>query len=135
MLFTDIITIYNHRPDDSYLRTVINGVQYSKKTEKSISTDGKINLGFVVHITIPDSAKSNRAYADKKTFQQDAERRYYTLDDSGNLDIVVQGEIMQEITEGYRLKDLKSDYDCVTVASVADNRNRGMLSHIKVVCK
>lgn len=33
-LFTDTITIYNHKEDDTYQRTVIKGVQYSKKRKR-----------------------------------------------------------------------------------------------------
>ena len=135
-LFTDTITLYNHKTDDTYQRTVIKGVQYRRKAEKTVISDGKINLADVVTVTIPDTAECSRQYVCKKDFRNVKDTAsYWTLDAGGNLDIIIQGEINQEITEEYRLKHLKADYDCVTVASVADNRNRDRLKHIKVVCK
>lgn len=135
-LFTDTITLYNHKPDDTYQRTVIKGVQYRRKVEKTVISDGKINLADVVTVTIPDTAECNRQYACKKDFKNTKDTAsYWTLDAGENLDIIIQGEISQEITEEYRLKHLKADYDCVTVASVADNQNKDRLKHIKVVCK
>lgn len=135
-LFTDTITIYNHKEDDTYQRTVIKGVQYSKKTEKTVTSDGKVNLGTVVNVTIPETAICDRDYVEKQKFRLLGDTsNNWTLDETGNLDIIIQGEVTQEITEEYRLKNLKTDYDCVTVAGVSDNRNRSMLKHIKVVCK
>lgn len=135
-LFTDTITIYNHKEDDTYQRTVMKGVQYSKKTEKTVTSDGKVNLGTVVNVTIPETVVCDRDYVEKQKFRLLGDTsNNWTLDEAGNLDIIIQGEVTQEITEEYRLKNLKADYDCVTVASVSDNRNRSMLKHIKVVCK
>lgn len=135
-LFTDTITIYNHKEDDTYQRTVMKGVQYSKKTEKTVTSDGKVNLGTVVNVTIPETVVCDRDYAEKQKFRLLGDTsNNWTLDEAGNLDIIIQGEVTQEITEEYRLKNLKADYECVTVASVSDNRNRSMLKHIKAVCK
>lgn len=135
-LFTDTITIYNHKEDDTYQRTVIKGVQYSKKTEKTVTSDGKVNLGTVVNVTIPETAICDRDYVEKQKFRLLGDTsNNWTLDEAGNLDIIIQGEVTQEITEEYRFKNLKADYNCVTVASVSDNRNRSMLKHIKVVGK
>lgn len=135
-IFTDVITVYNHRSDDTYQRTVIYDVQYSKKTVKTVSADGRINLATAVNVTIPDSAVCTRKYIAKREFKQlEDTGQYWTLDEAGNLDIIIQGEIAREITEDYRIKNLKSDYDCVTVASISDNRNRQLLKHIKAVCK
>lgn len=136
MIFTDTITVYNYRPDDSYQRTVVRGVMYLKRTEKTVTADGKVNLATKVSVTIPETAACNRRYLDKLKFRRLEESSgNWTLDDAGNLDVIIQGEIMQEITEDYRLKHLRSDYECVTVASVADNRNRPRLKNIKVVCR
>lgn len=135
-LFTDTITIYNHKSDDTYQRTVIKGVQFSRKVEKTVSSDNKISLASIVNITIPDTAECERSYVGKGIFKNEEDiSSYWTLNAGGNQDIIIQGEIAQEITEEYRLKNLKTDYDCVTVASVSDNRNRDFLKHFKVVCK
>lgn len=87
-------------------------------------------------MTIPETAICDRDYVEKQKFRLLGDTsNNWTLDETGNLDIIIQGEVTQEITEEYRLKNLKTDYDCVTVAGVSDNRNRSMLKHIKVVCK
>lgn len=136
VLFTDTITLYNHKPDDTYQKTVIKGVQFSRKVEKTVTTDNKISLASIVNITIPDTAECERSYVEKGVFKSEEDTSsHWTLDAGGNLDIIIHGKVEQEITVDYRLKYLKADYDCVTVASVSDNRNRSMLKHIKVVCK
>lgn len=135
-LFEDTITIYNHKADDTYQRTVISGVQYTAKAVKTITSDGKVNLAAVVNVTITDTAVCDREYLPKRDFQKlEDTSGYWTLDAAGNQDIVIQGTVTQELVRDYRLKHLKADYDCVTVAAVADNRNRGMMRHIKAVCK
>lgn len=135
-IFNDTITIYNHKEDGSYQRTVIHGVMYSSKTEKTVTADGKIVLATTVSVTIPETAACERKYISKREFKALADTsQNWTLDESGNLDIIVQGVVEQELTDEYRLKHLKADYDCVTVAAVEDNRNKPRLKHIKVVCK
>lgn len=135
-IFNDTITIYNHKEDGSYQRTVVCGVMYSSKTEKTVTSDGKINLAATVSVTIPETAVCDRRYVPKREFKALTDTsQNWTLDEGGNLDVIVQGLVEQELTEDYRLKHLKADYDCVTVAIVEDNRNRPRLKHIKVVCK
>lgn len=135
-IFNDTITVYNHLPNDMYQRTVVRGVQYSRNTGKTVTGDGKVNLATTVDITIPVTAKADRKYLDKQQFQQmENSSEYWTLDDAGNLDVIVYDECSQEITDDYRLKHLKSDYGAVTVSAVKDNRNRPRLKHVRVVCK
>lgn len=135
-IFNDTITVYNHLPDDTYQRTVVKGVQYSKNTVKTVTSDGKVSLATTVDITIPVTARSDREYLDKLHFRQiEQPDKYWTLDDAGNLDVIVHGECTEDITEVYRLKELKADYGAATVAAVEDNRNRPRLKHIRVVCK
>ena len=77
-----------------------------------------------------------RKYLPKHEFRKLSDtENYWTLDDAGNLDVIVQGEVIAEIADEYRIKHLRADYDCVTVAEVSDNRNKPLLKHIKVVCK
>ena len=135
-IFTDTITVYNHLPDDRYQRTVIKGVMVTGKTVKTVAADGKVNLATTVNVTIPEAALCDRKYLQKHDFRRLADTsEYWTLDEAGNLDVIVQGEVTTEITDEYRIKHLRTDYDCVTVASVSDNRNKPRLKHIKVVCK
>lgn len=135
-IFNDTITIYNHKEDDSYQRTVVRGVMYSSRTEKTVTADGKINLATTVSVTIPETAVCNRRYVTKREFKVLTDTsECWTLNESDNLDVIVWGAVEQELTEDYRLKHLKADYDCVTVAAIEDNRNKPRLKHIKVVCK
>lgn len=135
-LFTDTITLYNHLPDDTWQRTVIYGVQYTESIERISSGDGKITRSEIVNVTIPESAECDREYMPYREFLKKKDTSgYWTLNPPDNLDVIVYGEIDKEITAEYRLKDLKSDYYCVTVVSVSDGRNRDFLKNIKVVCK
>lgn len=135
-IFNDTITIYNHKEDDSYQRTIVRGVMYSSKTEKTVTADGKINLVTTVSVTIPETAVCDRKYVPKREFKALTDTsECWTLNESDNLDVIVWGAVEQELTEDYRLKNLKADYDCVTVAAIEDNRNKPRLKHIKVVCK
>lgn len=135
-IFTDVITIYNHLQDGKWQRTVIDGVQYAGSVEKTITGDGKIIRTAVVNVTIPDTAECDREYVPAKIFRRmDDPSNSWTLDAEGNMNVIVLGEVSREITAEYRLKNLKEDYECVTVASVTDCRGRDLLKHIKVVCK
>lgn len=135
-LFTDTVTLYNHLPDDTWQRTVLSGVQYSEITERIKTADGKITRSAVVNVTIPETAECDREYVPCREFRRLKDvSKNWTLDAADNLDVIIYGEIDREITAEYRLKNLKSDYDCVTVTSVADGRNRDCLKNIKVVCK
>lgn len=135
-IFTDTVTVYNHLPDDRYQRTVVKGVMVTGKTVKTVTADGKVKLAATVNITIPGSAVCERKYLPKHTFRKLSDTEgYWTLDDAGNLDVIVRGEVAAEITDEYRIKHLRADYDCVTVAEVSDSRNKPRLKHIKVVCK
>lgn len=135
-VFADTITLYNHKSDNSYQRTVIHGVMYLRKTERAVTGDGKIVFTTKVSVTIPEDAACERNFVVKNKFRKlEDTSGSWTLNEAENLDIIIHGEVQQELTEDYRLKHLKTDYDCVTVTGVSDNRNRPRLKHIKVVCR
>lgn len=118
-IFTDTITVYNHLPDDRYQRTVIKGVMVTGKTVKTVAADGKVNLATTVNVTIPEAALCDRKYLQKHDFRRLADTsEYWTLDEAGNLDVLCRGEDYDRNTDEYRIKHLRTDYDCVTVASV-----------------
>lgn len=138
-IFNDTITVYNHRPDDTYQRTVLCGVMYARKAEKTVTADGKLKFVSSVTVTIPETAVTApvmRIYVPPERFRQldDAAEDYWTLDPAGNLDVIVPGACGAEISEDYRLKDLKKDHPYATVAAVSDNRGRNRLKHIRVKC-
>ena len=141
-LFTDTMTVYNYVKSadgvETWKRTVVEGIQWRhNKSELSISdkvqTEKKIES-----ITIDFQKNYKREqYVDFLEFEKLEDKTgYWTLNERDGMDIVVLGESDKEIGEGYKLSDLRKDFQyCGTVLSVSDNRNRSHLKHIKVVAK
>lgn len=117
-IFTDTITLYNKISDAEWKRTVVNGVQWSDKTEKK-NDNGKLSVVRYVQITFPEGTYEN-----------------LLLDSSRSEDCVVYGAVQDEITgeKGSRLSDLMKKYSkSGLIKSVNDNSNRDYLKNIKVV--
>lgn len=117
-LFTDTVTIYNKISDTEWKRTVVNGVQWSDKTEKQ-NNNGKISVARYVSITFPQCT-----YED------------LILDSSKEEDCIVYGSIedVVEDVKGKRISDLMKKYPkSGLIQSVNDNSNRDFLKSIKVV--
>lgn len=141
-LFTDTMTVYNYMKDaegaESWKRTVVKGVQWRhNKSELSIS-DGVQTEKKVESITVDFSKNYKReTYVDFLEFEKMEDKTgYWTLNERDCTDIVVLGESDKEIGEGYKLSDLRKDFQyCGTILSVSDNRNSSHLKHIKVVAK
>ena len=51
-MFTDVITLYQ-KQGSSWKRTVVEGVQWSDKLDKSLST-GKLTTSWSANITFPE---------------------------------------------------------------------------------
>ena len=145
VLFTDTMTVYNHRQDpdtekDTWSRSVIRGVQWShNKTE--VSTSGGVQTEIKVEsITIDfQRAYGNKPYLPPNEYRKlSAEEciKYWTLDAKCGQDVLVLGETEQDISRAYKIADLMKDFQyAVTVTAVSDNRNRKRLKHIKAVGK
>lgn len=140
-IFTDKMTIYNHYKDadgkDCWNRTIVKGVQW-RHNKKELSMSGKVQTETCVEsITIDfKGLYGNKAYIEPRNYEKDENKgNYWTLNSEDGLDIVILGEITQEIAGDYKLSNLKEDFDCRTIVSVTDNRNRDFLKHIKVVAK
>lgn len=145
ILFTDTMTVYNYHRDpdterESWLRSVVKGVQWShNKTEAAIS--GNVQTESKVESITVDFQRGygNKPYLPpteyaKLTAEQAA--GYWTLNPKTGQDMLVLGESDREISGGYRLTDLKDDFQyAVTVTAVSDNRNRPRLKTIKAVGK
>lgn len=117
-LFTDTVTIYNKISDAEWKRTVVEGVQWSEKTDRS-NVDGKISVAHYISVTFPQGTYEN-----------------LTLDASNEEDCIIYGVIEDEITgeKGNRISDLMEKYPrSGYIKSVNDNSNRMMLANIKVV--
>lgn len=142
-LFTDTMTVYNHITDsdtgqESWQRTVVKGVQWQhNKTETTISK-GVQTEKKVESITIDfQRTRRKEKYVNFLEFEKLEDKTgFWTLNNRDGLDLVVCGDCKREITDTYRISDLKKDYQyCVTVKSVSDNRNADYLKHIKVVAE
>ena len=60
----------------------------------------------------------------------------WTLNSKNGLDIIALGEVSEEISSEDDIDSLRKKYPyVVVVSSVADNRNRPRLKHIRVVGK
>jgi hypothetical protein len=133
-MFTDIVTIYNYYKD-GWQRTVVKGVQWTPSIVKTAS-NGKIDIADVVNITIPSTIQCDKAYMPYKEYSKLSASEvilYWTLNPSDNQDIMILGDIEVDITDTYKLKNLRTDYEVHTVKSVKDNRLRARLKNIKVV--
>ena len=142
-LFRDTMTVYNHIKDadtgkERWQRTVVKGVQWRhNKTETTIS-NGVQTLKKVESITIDfQRTRREKEYVDFITFEKLEDKNdYWTLNNRDGLDVIVCGESNKEITDDYRLSDLKKDFQyCVTIKTVSDNRNTDHLKNIKVVAE
>lgn len=136
ILFGDTVTLYNHyraNREDCWQRTVLQGVQYREKVEKSVDATG-LHLARSVSLTIPvDTDAGGRHYLPPALFQTCEHREnYYTLNAADNLDVLVTGRCEQELGSAYTLDDLQAAYGYTTVKAVADNTLRPQGKHWKV---
>ncbi len=117
-LFTDAVTIYNQVSDSEWKRTVVDGVQWSEKTDKQ-NSDGVLSIVQYASITFP-----------KGTYED------LILDASRENDCIVYGVVEDIVTseKGSRVSDLKEKYPkSGRIKSVNDNSNRRRLPNMKVV--
>lgn len=116
-LFTDTITIYQKQAE-SWKRTVIEGVQWSDQTDKSLST-GRLTVAKSRTVTLPEEVLGQ---VDLSTFTEE--------------DAIVLGNVEDEVngTKGSRISDLLARYPrSGIIRSVNDNSDRDLLKNIKVV--
>lgn len=122
-LFTDTVTLFNHHKGEWH-KTVLPGVQWTDKITKTVDSDGKITITPEVSLTVP----VRPGYVEPKAYTGEG----FTFG-TGNLDVIVRGEIPEEITQEFTITALRKKYDhAATIYGVADNTNRGMLKHWKV---
>lgn len=143
MMFTESATIYNHYLDDQgedcWSRTVVRGVQWRHGKKEIITTNNMQNVEITESITIDfNRNRGNKRYVPEKEYKRLSEsqkRLCWTLGTADGLDIIVPGEVRQEILPEYPLKEFRREYDAYTVTRVSDNRNCTYLKHIRVVAK
>lgn len=117
-LFTDTVTVYNKISDTEWKRTIVNGVQWSDKSDRA-NENGRVSVAKYTSITFP-----------KPTYEG------LVLDSSNEEDCIVYGavkDVMEDI-KGKRVSDLLEKYPkSGLIKAVNDNSNRTMLPNIKVV--
>ena len=132
ILFTDTITLYNHRKvagEDTWYRTVIDGVQWRQKTINAVTPDGKLSLHDIVSITIP----MRDGYLPATTWLGKKIDGTWTINPESNMDIVVLGVCEKLLSMQYRIKDLKREIpDVATITGFFNNTNRGHLKHWRI---
>ncbi len=117
-LFTDTITLYNKISDSEWKRTVVEGVQWSEKTEKK-NDNGKISVVRYISVTFPQGTYDG-----------------LVLNSANTEDCIVYGAIEDVVNDekGSRISDLMKKYPkSGQIKAVNDNSNRDMLRSIKVV--
>ena len=117
-LFTDTVTIYNKISDTEWKRTVVEGVQWSDKTERK-NENGKISVARYASITFPDGTYDGLA-----------------LSSSNDEDCIVFGVVDDTVEDvkGKRISDLMEKYPrSGIIQSINDNSNRDFCKNIKVV--
>lgn len=138
VLFGDTVTLYNHyreAREDKWQRSVLRGVQIRRKQETAATENG-LKLYESVSISIPVSVDAGgRHYIEPSAFASAGQReKYWTLNASTNLDVIVPGACAKELTEEFTLASLQKDAGFVTVKAVRDNTLRRYLKHWKVTC-
>lgn len=117
-MFEDTITLYNKISDIEWKRTVVEGVQWSDKSDKQ-NNGGKISIVKYVQITFPEGTYEG-----------------LELNAGNEEDCIIYGEVEDVITgeKGNRVSDLLMRYlKSGRIKSVNDNSNRDLLKNIKVV--
>jgi len=117
-MFTDTITLYNKISDSEWKRTVVEGVQWSDKSEKQ-NNSGKISVAKYVSITFPEPTYEG-----------------VVLQPGNEEDCIIYGVVEDVITGeiGSRVSDLLKKYPkSGRIKSVNDNSTRDLLKNIKVV--
>lgn len=121
MLFTDTVTIYSKttvEDQETWVRTVVHGVQWSDKTSKA-NVDGKISVARYISVTFPEGTYEG-----------------LNLNAANEEDAIVYGEVADEVTgaRGNRISDLLEKYPkSGRIESVNDNSRRDCLKNVKVV--
>lgn len=118
MLFTDTVTFYHKISECEWSRTVVEGVQWSDKADKT-NNNGKISIARYISVTFPEGVYEG-----------------ITLNPKNEDDVIVYGAVDDEVSaeKGHRLSDLMARYEkSGQIKSVIDNSGRNFLKHKKVV--
>lgn len=127
-MFSDIVTLYNHQPGDTWTRTVIHNTMWKKQAVSSVSS-GKVSIGRKITAIIPaDLYKADKKHVKPELYTDPATE--FTLRE-GVRDYIAHGET-PEITEDFDIDTLLQRYEVGAVQIVADNTSRPRLRHWRV---
>lgn len=115
MLGTDTVTIFKKQPNGSFIRRVVDGVQWSDKDEV-INSAGRVNVVKYVSITFFIG-----------TFEG-LDLTHFTEEDA-----IFYGNINDELADNKISTLLKKYPKSGVIKSVKDNSNKCYLKNIKVV--
>lgn len=133
------ITLYNYHKNadktEHWQRTVIHGVNYSYSNTKTVDSSGKVVYTPTLTVVIPQNAPQ-ATYMDAKGYAKLTDTTgYFTFNTAGNKEVIVCGEITQEITADYTITKLLTDYQKAgKLSAFSDNTDAPRLKHYKVVC-
>lgn len=117
--FTDVVTVYHKTineitKDDEFERVVVNKVMARYVIDRSIDTSGIVNISRTLSVTILPETDPDSKIA------------------IGDYLLIGEGP---ELSEAYKLKQLRSDYDSLSqIKAIADNRNKPYLKHRRLDC-
>lgn len=118
MIFPDTITLYHKLSENEWSRTVVEGVQWSDKSDKT-NNNGKISVARYVSVTFPEGTYEG-----------------IILDPKNEEDVIVFGDVKDAVTAetGHRISDLMAKYEkSGQIKSVNDNSSRNYLKNKKVI--
>lgn len=138
-MFNQTVTVINRYHDksikkDIWNKTILEGCMWRTRTEKTVSNN-VIQADDYVSLTVP----YRTGYLPPKQYAKvgiDELKKFFTFDAESNLDIIVLGEVTQNITDEYTITNVKKDYDFVaTISAVSDNTMVDGLRNWKVTGK
>lgn len=138
MIFNDIVTLINHYYDaitreDRFNKTILTDCMWRRKSQKSVSNN-QIQIADYISITIP----FRDGYVPPNVYQKlpnDEKKKYFTLNTENNMDIVILGEVMEDVFDYSSLQEIEKKYEYHTIAGVSDNTLVYNLKHWKVDAK
>lgn len=134
------VTIYNyHESKKAWQRTIISGVEYFFKNEKTVTSSGQIVFTQLLTVVIPVEVivSDKRTYIPFTEYQQLEDiSAHWTINPSCNKEVIVCGECDKEITDNYKITSLKANFiKSGIISAFDDNTDKQRLKHFKVVCK
>lgn len=138
--FTNVITIYNQKSDDTFQRTVLKNVYIRKVRKSTINSKGE-EIASSATIVIPtafatiDNQLAIKSYIETNSVDKKSAILNFIL----NVPLIekpwtlIDGDYIvdKETTMEFDLRELKKQFKVYRVQSISDNR-KGGLQHFKI---